>query len=105
MFEIIIFKIFNDIIIKEFNTIMNINVLAPLTLIQNSLKGKSLKQVVNISSLMGSMSNCNGDFYLYRSSKSLLNSITKKLISSFNPYVGSQKNTMRQKTNKSIQQF
>ena len=29
-----------------------------------------------------------------------LNSITKKLISSFNPYVGSQKNTMRQKTNK-----
>ena len=29
-----------------------------------------------------------------------LNSITKKLIHSFNPYVGSQKNTMRQKTNK-----
>jgi len=70
---------FNDIIIKEFNTIMNINVLAPLTLIQNSLKSNSLKQIVNISSLMGSMSNNNGDYYLYRSSKSLLNSITKNL--------------------------
>lgn len=70
---------FNDLIINEFNTIININVLAPFILIQNSLKSNSLKQIVNISSLMGSMSDNNGDYYLYRSSKSLLNSITKNL--------------------------
>tara|TARA_X000000950_G_C13417483_1_gene458770 strand:- start:186 stop:500 length:315 start_codon:yes stop_codon:yes gene_type:complete len=43
------------------------------------MKAKSLKQIVNISSLMGSMSDQNGNYYLYRSSKSLLNLITKNL--------------------------
>lgn len=71
---------FNDIILKEFNTTININVLSPLFLIHKSLQSRSLEQIINISSLMGSISsNNNGNYYLYKSSKSLLNSITKNL--------------------------
>jgi len=71
---------FNDIILKEFNTTININALSPLFLIQKSLQSRSLEQIINISSLMGSIySNNNGNYYLYKSSKSLLNSITKNL--------------------------
>jgi short-subunit dehydrogenase len=71
---------FNDLIVTEFNTIININVLSPFILIQKSLQGQALEQIINISSLMGSISsNNNGNYYLYKSSKSLLNSITKNL--------------------------
>ena len=71
---------FNDIILKEFNTTININALSPLFLIKKSLQSRSLEQIINISSLMGSISsNNNGNYYLYKSSKSLLNSITKNL--------------------------
>ena len=71
---------FNDLILTEFNMIININVLSPFILIQKSLQGQALEQIINISSLMGSISsNNNGNYYLYKSSKSLLNSITKNL--------------------------
>ena len=70
----------NDVIIKDFYTIININALSSLNLVQKSLQGHALEQIINISSLMGSISNNNdGNFYLYKSSKSLLNSITKNL--------------------------
>ncbi len=70
---------YTSIVTKEFINIININVLSPFVLIQNSMKANSLKQIVNISSLMGNMSDQNGNYYLYRSSKSLLNLITKNL--------------------------
>jgi len=70
----------NDVIMKDFYTIININALSPLNLVQKSLQGHALEQIINISSLMGSISNNNdGNYYLYKSSKSLLNSITKNL--------------------------
>ncbi len=75
---------FEDIVTKEFVNSININVLAPIVLIQNSLKGNCLRQVINISSLMGSMSDNKGNYYFYRSSKSLLNSITQNLSSDLN---------------------
>ena len=66
--------------IKEFFNIFNVNVFSPLRIIQNSIKGKELEQIINISSDMGSISlNKEGDYYYYRTSKTLLNSITKNL--------------------------
>ena len=70
---------FSNIITKEFSSVLNINVLSPFVLIQKSLKANCLKQIINISSLMGSMSDNTGDYYLYKGSKTLLNSITKNL--------------------------
>jgi 3-oxoacyl-[acyl-carrier protein] reductase len=70
---------FSNINTKEFSSVLNINVLSPFVLIQKSLKANCLKQIINISSLMGSMSDNTGDYYLYKGSKTLLNSITKNL--------------------------
>tara|TARA_Y100000996_G_C22384225_1_gene586387 strand:+ start:82 stop:825 length:744 start_codon:yes stop_codon:yes gene_type:complete len=70
----------DDLLIEDFISVINVNVLAPVLLIQKSLKSNSLKQIINVTSEMGSISNNkNGNYYLYRSSKSLLNAITKNL--------------------------
>ena len=71
---------FSDIDIKQFYSIFNINVFSALCIIQDSLKGNELEQIINISSEMGSINlNKEGDYYYYRTSKTLLNSITKNL--------------------------
>ena len=69
-----------DINLKKFKQILNINVFGALQLINESLKSNNLKQIVNITSEMGSTTNNKvGGYYYYRSSKSLLNSISKNL--------------------------
>lgn len=69
-----------DINLKKFKQILNINVFGALQLINESLKSNNLKQIVNITSEMGSTANNKvGGYYYYRSSKSLLNSISKNL--------------------------
>ena len=71
---------FSDIDIKQFYSIFNINVFSALCIIQDSLKGNELEQIINISSEMGSINlNKEGDYYYYRTSKTLLNSITKNI--------------------------
>ncbi len=66
--------------IENYKKVLNINVFSPLKLIQISLGSKNLKQIVNISSEMGSISNnISGGYYYYRGSKTLLNSISKNL--------------------------
>ena len=73
-------KKISEIDIKQFNSVFNINVLSSLSIIQDSLKGNELEQIINISSEMGSINlNKNGGYYYYRTSKTLLNSITKNL--------------------------
>ena len=72
-------QLIESFLTNEFNSILNINVLSPIILINNSLRSNSLKQIINISSTMGSISKSNGNYYLYRSSKTLLNSVTKNL--------------------------
>lgn len=65
---------------KDFQKFININVLSPLKLIQFCLDGDSLKQVVNLTSGMGSLTNGHvGAFYYYRTTKSMLNSISKNI--------------------------
>ena len=72
---------FEDLDVEQFHSIFNINVLSPLLIIQKILKrNNDLKQIVNITSYMGSITlNKKGDYYYYRASKALLNSITKNL--------------------------
>lgn len=66
--------------IENFKKVLNINVFSPLKLIQISLESKSLEQIVNITSEMGSISNnMSGGYYYYRCSKTLLNSISRNL--------------------------
>ena len=66
--------------IENFKKVLNVNVFSPLKLIQMSLKSKSLEQIVNITSEMGSISNnISGGYYYYRGSKTLLNSISRNL--------------------------
>ena len=49
-----------------------------LKIIQNSIKGKELEQIINISSDMGSISlNKEGDYYYYRTSKLYLTQLQK----------------------------
>ena len=73
-------KKISEIDIKQFNSVFNINILSPLSIIQDSLKGNELEQIINISSEMGSINlNKDGGYYYYRTSKTLLNSITKNL--------------------------
>ena len=65
---------------EDFQRIININVLSPLKLIQFCLEAHSLKQVVNMTSGMGSLTNGHkGGFYYYRTTKSMLNSISKNI--------------------------
>ena len=73
-------KKISEIDIKQFNSVFNINVLSSLSIIQDSLIGNDLEQIINISSEMGSINlNKDGGYYYYRTSKTLLNSITKNL--------------------------
>ena len=67
--------------INEYNLVLNINVFSPLLMIQSALKGDdTIKQIINITSQMGSITtNREGDHYYYRTSKTILNSITKNL--------------------------
>ena len=63
---------------------MNLNALSILKILSIILngthKGKKLSKIVNISSEMGSINNnYDGNFYIYRTTKSTLNSITKNL--------------------------
>ena len=74
---------YNNLDYNEFKRILNLNSLSVLklvnTIIQFSNK-KSIEKIINISSEMGSISNNkDGNYYLYRTSKSALNSITKNL--------------------------
>ena len=43
-------KKISEIDIKQFNSVFNINVLSSLSIIQDSLKGNELEQIINISS-------------------------------------------------------
>ena len=72
---------FKDFDLHEFSLVLNVNVYSPLLLIQAALNGDdTIKQIVNITSSMGSITlNKDGDYYYYRSSKTLLNTITKNL--------------------------
>ena len=66
---------------EEFKEVLMINSLSILKIIQIILKQKKkLKFVINISSDTGSISqNKEGKFYIYKTSKSTLNSITKNM--------------------------
>jgi len=69
-----------NINLSEYQNVINTNVLSQFALIQNCLKSKSLDIIINISSEMGSLSsNKNGGHYLYRTTKSFFNSISKNL--------------------------
>jgi len=69
-----------NINLLEYQNVINTNVLSQFALIQSCLKSKSLDIIINISSEMGSLtSNKNGGHYLYRTTKSFLNSISKNL--------------------------
>ena len=72
---------FKNFDIYEFTLVLNINVLSPLVMIQEALSGDdTIKQIINITSTMGSITlNEDGDYYYYRTSKTLLNAITKNL--------------------------
>ena len=65
---------------KNFNEVMKINVFVPINLINFCVKNLDLKQIVNISSDMGSIStNKVGGYYYYRLSKCMLNALSKNL--------------------------
>ena len=65
---------------ENFSEIMKINVFAPIKLINFCIKNLDLKQIVNISSEMGSIStNKIGGYYYYRLSKCMLNALSKNL--------------------------
>jgi len=70
-----------DLNFEKFKEILMVNSLSILKIIQTIFKkDNKLELVVNISSDAGSISlNKDGNFYIYRSSKSTLNSITKNL--------------------------
>lgn len=73
-------KKIENIDLKAFQKAININCLSQFALIQISLRSKKLETIANISSEMGSVSlNKIGGYYFYRSTKSLLNSISKNL--------------------------
>ena len=72
---------YENLDIDHYNLILNINVFSPFLIIQEALKNdNAIKQIVNITSKMGSITlNKVGDYYYYRTSKTLLNAITKNL--------------------------
>ena len=73
---------FNQIDINEFQKIININALAPMRLMQYCLESINLYQITNITSGLGSLSSSHdGGYYYYRTSKVMLNSITKNIAS------------------------
>lgn len=73
-------QMIENIDLRQYQKIINVNCLSQFFIIQSSLKSKSLEIIVNLSSEMGSISsNNNGGHYFYRTTKSLLNSISKNL--------------------------
>jgi len=62
--------------------VLLVNTLAPLRLVERFIghvEKSERKLVVNISSRLGSIAECSGDDYIYRSSKAALNMVTKTL--------------------------
>ena len=73
-------KFIENIDLKNYQKVINVNSLSQFSIIQSCLKSKSLEIIVNISSDMGSItSNKDGGNYFYRSTKSFSNSIFKNL--------------------------
>lgn len=73
---------------KPFQEVFAVNTIGPYLVIQalfhNLMLGKTSKIIANISSDMGSMNDDKiGGYYIYRSSKAALNSITKSLAIDF----------------------
>lgn len=70
--------------------VLKVNTVAPLLIAQalfRNLQQGNQKTIVNISSIMGSISeNEMGGYYVYRSSKAALNAITKSMAIDFKPY-------------------
>jgi len=63
-------------------SVLQVNTLAPLRLVERFIghvEKSERKLVVNISSRLGSIAECSGDDYIYRSSKAALNMVTKTL--------------------------
>ena len=63
-------------------SVLLVNTLAPLRLVERFIghvEKSERKLVVNISSRLGSIAECSGDDYIYRSSKAALNMVTKTL--------------------------
>lgn len=67
----------------DWSEVLKVNSLAPLRLAERFVEhvaGSDRKQIVNISSIMGSLAeNSGGGRYIYRSSKAALNMVTKSL--------------------------
>jgi NAD(P)-dependent dehydrogenase (short-subunit alcohol dehydrogenase family) len=76
-------KGFGHVDYDEWMRVFRINTMAPLRMAEaffSQVSGSSLKTIVNISSVMGSVSdNSSGGNYLYRSSKAALNMVVKSL--------------------------
>ena len=69
-----------NIDLKQYQRVINVNSLSQFAVVQSCIKSRSLETIVNISSEMGSISsNKIGGYYFYRSTKSLINSISKNL--------------------------
>lgn len=65
---------------NEFKKVLNINFVAIIKLINLCLKKDTIESIVNISSEMGSIkNNCEGGFYYYRMSKTLVNALSRNL--------------------------
>ena len=74
---------FGETDFDEWLNVLQVNTLAPLRMVErfvNLLEQGEGKTIVNISSIMGSISgNASGGSYIYRSSKAALNMVTKTL--------------------------
>ena len=65
---------------NEFKKVLNINFIAMIKLINLCLKKISIENIINISSEMGSINNnCEGGFYYYRMTKTLVNALSRNL--------------------------
>ena len=74
---------------KNFNDVLMVNSLSVIKIMQILLKNSQPEIVVNISSEAGSVKqNKSGDAYIYRTSKSALNSITKNMSLDLNKKFG-----------------
>jgi len=63
-------------------SVLQVNTLAPLRLVERFIghvEKSERKLVLNISSRLGSIAECSGDDYIYRSSKAALNMVTRTL--------------------------
>lgn len=75
---------FGDTDYEAWASVLQVNTLAPLRMVERFAKlieRSERKLVVNISSILGSISESGGGDYIYRSSKAALNMVTKTLAS------------------------